>query len=296
MADSHNRYENATIVSIEIAEFMRIGQMLNPEVLCGLLDSLVTVFEAGLRIFRLEGIGFFNGVYTALATSQASHASDATRYALYCITQADSVPVDMQCLQHGTILVCAAVHSGPVVCVTLYGRTAILGETMTDVSRMLQDSGTVGCVSCSGATAMQLDLGEFQVDGRLRLSWTGQSSAVQAVRLVHPSKGLLGGACLVCPVSAKLTHHVAPYLSPQTQDIAGLFGFMPSELRHMRMLYGPDTDANAISCAMRRVSDRLRRAEVQGVVLYTRNGMPRPCALVFDFVPSMRLLSVSCTV
>ena len=291
----HRYHDNATVVLVEIAEFMRVGQMLPPEVLCKMLEDVIFAFERGLKTYRVDGIGFFNGVFTALATSEGTHADDAARFALYCISQADSVPVHASRLLHGTVSVCAAMHTGRVALIHMFGRKALLGETVSSATRMLQESGAVGRLVCSGAAALALgDLAMYNVDARV--SWTGHASSALAIRILpaYPTRGLLGGACLVCPTTSKITNYVAPFLMPSTQDIAGLFGFMQDELRHLRMLYGPETDVSSVTCAMKRARETMQRTEIKGIVLYTRKGMPRKCDLVFEFAPSALLLVMSC--
>jgi hypothetical protein len=288
------QYSNATVVLIEIAEYIRVGQMLVPEALCGMLNCVVSAFERGLQTYRVEGVGFFNGIFTALATRDGTHADDAARFALYCIGQVDSVPVNSARLRHGTVPVCAAIHTGPVTSIHMFGRTALLGETIASAMQMLQEYGAVGRLVCSGAAAVAIgDLGIYKVE-----DWAvgSTSSSVRAIRIspTHASRGLLGGACLVCPDTAAVTNYVAPFLSPCTQDVAGLFGFMDNELRHLRMLYGPDTDTAAIASAMQRAKETIQGTEIKGVVLYTRSCMARKCSLLFEFAPSTLLLAMSC--
>ena len=287
-------YDNCTVALVEISEYMRVGRMMEPETLCDLLHNIVTSFERGLEPFRVRGVGFFNGVFTALATSEGTHADDAARFALYCITQADSIPVNPEYVSQGTVSVCAAIHTGPVAVVSIFDRPALFGETVSAASRMLHESGAVGRLVCSGSAAMVLDLSLYNLDSRV--SWTGHAGVGQAIRIIptQMTKGLLGGTCLVCPVTGKITNYMAPFLHPGTQDIAGLFGFIQGELKHIRMLFGPDTDVPCIMHTMKHVRETVRRTEISGILLYTRNGMPRQCNLVFEFVPSMILLSLSC--
>ena len=298
MTAEHFRHASATVLMIEIAEFMRVGQMLDSSTLCVTLHRLVTAFEDGLGVYRATGIGLFNGVYTAVAAEPHSHVDDAARFALFCISQADSIPIDASRPGEGTISLSVAMHCGPVTGIVVQGHLTLLGETVAGASRLLQEEGhgaAVGRVRCSGAVAAALPLEHYALDSSRVTSWNGKPTATYATSLVpfSQTRGLLGGAYLVCPLSLKITCYAAPFLSPTTQDVAGLLGYMPNELKHLRQLFGPCTDTQAIQAALARTNESMKPSVLLDATLYTRNGQATPLRLQFEFVPSMHMLTMS---
>ena len=296
------QHECASIVLLKINEFSRMSSMLDSTALCETLNRLVCAFDEALQVYRMVYVGLFNGIYTAFAITDKEHANDAVRFALHCLNHADSLLVDSDHFESGTISMRAAVHSGPVTAVHLSASEdtiTLLGATIRECTSLLHNDALKVCtghVRCSGATAMRLTLEDFQ---RLELhssSWNGKESPGAAFCVLPsccPLQSLMCGACLVCPHSTRLTHHVAPFLSPHTQNVAGRFGFQVHELRHLRMLYGPKTDMTSITAAIKGAHVSMRWTCASEVTLYSRCGEAHVCDLTFQFVPSRLLLAMA---
>ena len=297
------QHESSSIVLLEINEFGRISNMLDSTGLSHSLNRLVCAFDDALHVYRMHRVGLFNGIYTAFATTDKQHANDAVRFALYCLNYADSLLVDSEHFQSGTVSMRAAVHSGPLTTIRLMssmdGNITLLGATIREATHLLHNDALKVCtghVRCSGATATRLNLEDFQHLELHASSWNGKESPMAAF-CVLPSTGplqsLMCGACLVCPHSMRLTHHIAPFLSPHTQNIAGRFGFQVHELRQLRMLYGPNTDMSSIVMAIKNAHASMHPTCVPNVALYSRCGEMTVCDLTFQYVPSRLLLAMA---
>ena len=298
MPSPPEQHDASTVVVIDIVNFREIGRMLPPDTLAITLNSLIAAFESALDVYGLVGAGFIDGHFMAAATQPDTHADDAVRFGLHCISVADAVLVDAARPSSGTLAVRVAAHSGPIAAIRLVAapwRPTLVGKTVVDVMRLLRHAQP-NEVYCSRATVCGLAAELFNIVLLMSHSWTGTPSAKAGAR-VHAEKdhgplGMLGGACFVCPLTLKLTFRGGTCMHA-SGNVPGALGFLYQELKHMRMLYGPRTDSQRIQAAVKTTFAMYRTTHVR-TILYTRGGAEIELLLSFNFVPTSRQLVMTC--
>ena len=298
-AERVQKLAECTVLAVDLTNFHDLTRLLPPEKLAVALGALVARLDAALDVYRMTGSGYYSeGRYYALGADPVHHADDAVRYGLHCLQIADAVLVDDERPNNGTLSVRVAAHSGPLVVLRLEAapwRPTFVGRTVSDLARLLR-AAQPGEVCCSRATALTLSAEAFHtIITTPAHSWNGRPSPKPGLRVLpeQPPDGVLGGACHLCPITLKLAVRGGAFLASDN-NVAGGFGFLAHELRHMRMLYGPDTDTVAVQAAVRQAFEGPQHTRVE-TTLYTRAGMPVEAALAFDFVPTTRQLAVACS-
>lgn len=298
-AECVQKLGECTVLAVNLTNFHDLTRLLAPEKLAVALGALVARLDAALDVYRMTGSGYYSeGRYYALGADPVHHADDAVRYGLRCLQIADAVLVDDERPNNGTLSVRVAAHTGPLVVLRLEAapwRPTFVGRTVSDLARLLRVAAP-GEVCCSRATTLALSVEAFHtIITTPAHSWNGRPSPKPGLRVLpeQPPDGVLGGAYHLCPITLKLAVRGGAFLAGDN-NVAGGFGFLAHELRHLRTLYGPDTDTTAVQAAVRQAFEGAQHTHVQ-TTLYTRAGMPVETALAFDFVPTTRQLAVACS-
>ena len=290
---------SGSIVVLHIVHFREIGRLLHAERLAKLLTRLLEALDAGLCVYSLTGTAFADGRFMAMGARAQEHANDAVRFGLHCLRLASGMLVDAECPQHGTLAMRVAVHSGRVTIVhqrTTHRPPCFVGPTV-DEAVSLSHHALAGEVCCSRATVCDLRLESYpSVVISAAESWNGEPSPKAGVRVLAPAPAAGHGfaACYMCPNTFHLTFQDG--VRPQDNAIVppSGFGFMPHELRHLRILWGPDTDSASLQTSAAETLRRLKRHSVT-TTLYTRTTLPVRTTITFDYVPTTRQLAITFT-
>ena len=284
-----------SLVIVDIVHFRDLSRLLSPARLARTLSRFIDAIDVGLPVYGLTGTAFVDGRVIAFGARTKEHANDAVRFGLHCLQTASSMLVDEQRPQSGTLALRVAVHTGAVA--VMHQRNSshppcFVGQTMNEAAYLIQKYGVSGEICCSYATIVDLNLESFDC---VSLSndeiWDGRASAKLGMR-VRPEQGSHGFAlCSMCPNTLRLTFQSGPLMPGMS--LPGGFGFQPHELRHLRMLFGPDTDVHRFQTAVDQAMKRMKRHTVT-TTLYTRTGTPTRVAITLDYVPAVRQLSITC--
>ena len=289
------RKMHGSLVIVDIVHFRDLSRLLSSARLARTLSRFIDATNIVLPVYGLTGTAFVDGRVVAFGARTKEHANDAVRFGLHCLRTAASMLVDEQRPQSGTLALRVAVHTG-IVAVMHQSNSSnppcFVGRTMTEASHLIRKHGAAGEICCSYATIVDLNVESFEsITLSSEESWDGKPSCKLGMR-VRPDQGSHGfSLCSMCPNTFRLTFQSGPLMPGM--PLPGGLGFQPHELRHLRMLFGPDTDIRRFQLAVDQAMRRMKR-HIVTTTLYTRTGNPTRVAIILDYIPAVRQLSVTC--
>ena len=289
------RRMHGSLVIVDIVHFRDLSRLLSSARLARTLSRFLDATNLVLPVYGLTGTAFVDGRVVAFGARTREHANDAVRFGLHCLQTASSMLVDEQRPQSGTLALRVAVHTGTVAVMHQSNSSnppCFVGRTMTEASHLIRKHGAPGEICCSYATIVDLSMESFEsITLSSDESWDGKPSAKLGMR-VRPDQGSHGfSLCSMCPNTFRLTFQSGPLMPGM--PLPGGFGYQPHELRHLRMLFGPDTDLRRFQTAVEQAMRRMKR-HIVTTTLYTRAGIPTRVAILLDYIPAVRQLSVTC--
>ena len=294
-ASEYVRTTRGSLVMVDLVNFRDLARLLSPARLARMLSRFIDAVDAALPVYCLTGSAFVDGRIVAFGARTKEHANDAVRFGLHCLQFASGMPVDEKRPQSGMLALRVAVHSGAIA--VLHQRSianhppCFIGQAANETALLMQHGGTPGEICCSQAAAAELGIEAF--DSVVLCSeepWDGKPSPKLGLR-VRPAQA--SQVCCMCPNTLRLTFQPGPMNMPGLQ-LPGSFGFQTHELRHLRMLFGPDTDTPRFQFAIDQTTKRMKRHAIT-TTLYTRTGNPTRVRISLDYVPSLRQLTLTCT-
>jgi class 3 adenylate cyclase len=155
-----DRYEQATVLFTDIANFTPLSARLAPERVVELLDQIFTAFDSIVGRYELEKIKTIGDSYMVvggLPNTMKDHTERVARAALEMIPALDSIARNLNLPLAARI----GIHRGPVVAGVI-GRHKFIydlwGDTVNIASRM-ESHGLANHIQCSGAVYEALPTG-----------------------------------------------------------------------------------------------------------------------------------------
>jgi class 3 adenylate cyclase len=169
-----DRFEEATVMFADIADFTTISATIRPEELVGLLDTVFSAFDAIASKYSLEKIKTIGDCYMlvgGLPEPQSDHCKRVAQAAVEILGAAEG----LNALLEVRLSLRIGIHTGPVVAGVI-GTSKfaydLWGDTVNTASRM-ESQGEAGKIHCTEAVFSQLhkeytfeQRGEIEVKGK----------------------------------------------------------------------------------------------------------------------------------
>jgi class 3 adenylate cyclase len=161
-----DRFDDVTLMFVDIVEFTRLSSTMSPQELVGVLNDVFTVFDSLVDRYGLEKVKTIGDAYMVVGGMPERSDDHPARVAAMALDLAESVSRIEAAVRLG-ITFRIGIHCGPVVAGVIGTKKFIYdlwGDTVNMASRM-ESLGVPGRVQVTHAVAERLR-GSFEFEGR----------------------------------------------------------------------------------------------------------------------------------
>lgn len=257
----HTRsWDNVTLISIDIVSFTQTSAKMDSIDICKLLANFYGRVDKLSGKYNVDKIDIVGDAYVAVT----QFADDAVAFCLATLAIAKTTYWNDAKPSLGTLHLRCGVHTGKVTGLVLDAvpfKYTLVGETVV-TAKILEALTPPGHVNCSATTASFLDSKRFHL---VCHSGAPESYLVYHAELVEKTV-----------IDTKHMHFMSV-----SDKFVDLFGFERTELRSMRVVFGPKTRMEAIQIAMEQCVEFNHPTSIP-VILYNRKADELRIAMEFS--------------